>query len=108
MIPKTALDTERVGTMMQATAAVSHYTSMPAEYDINLQVKQTRDEKGAEMLKLIVASNVWDWGVTLNPRSMASTITNCFTNGKDPASTIAKSESKTQKDLDRFTAFFEG
>lgn len=108
VIPKTALDTERVGTMMQATAAVSHYTSMPAEYDINLQVKQTRDEKGAEMLKLIVASNVWDWGVTLNPGSMASTITNCFTNGKDPASTIAKSESKTQKDLDRFTAFFEG
>lgn len=60
MIPISVQDTSMVGTITEAMAAASRYTSTPAAYEVTLLTKQTRDEESVEMLRLSAESAVYD------------------------------------------------
>ncbi len=68
MIPKTVIDLDRTGIIIEALSAESYYTLTPAYYDIALKTKYSRDEQSSDMLDLIFASriydlgNIFDWG----------------------------------------------
>jgi hypothetical protein len=57
---------ERTGFMMEATAAESKYTVIPAYYDIQLSTQIARDEESSEMLDIIFSTTVWDTGEIYN------------------------------------------
>jgi hypothetical protein len=57
---------DRIGFMLEAVAAESKYTVIPAHYDIQLQGQFLRDEESSEMLDIIFGSIVWDPGVVYN------------------------------------------
>ena len=51
---------------MEALAAESYKTVIPAYYDISLKVKQTRDDESGEMLDLIRGSLWMNFGYSYN------------------------------------------
>ena len=51
---------DRIGFMLEAIAAESRYTVIPAYYDVQLTRKFARDEESKEMLDIIFGSIVWD------------------------------------------------
>ena len=61
-IPKNIEDPVRTSIILEALAAESTYTVMPAFYDIVLKDKNTRDEESKEMLDLILDNRVYDVG----------------------------------------------
>ncbi|MBP3918774.1 MAG: hypothetical protein J6I50_06345 [Clostridia bacterium] len=61
-IPKTARNTEMIGAVLEAMGEYSYKYVVPAYYDVALKVKGTRDEKSIEMLDIITAGRVVDFG----------------------------------------------
>jgi len=61
-VPLGQADPERTGAILEALAAESMYTLLPAYYDIALVGKMIRDEESEEMLDLIFGSKVFDLG----------------------------------------------
>ncbi|MBQ7299892.1 MAG: hypothetical protein IJW77_08635 [Clostridia bacterium] len=86
-------DTEMIGVVLEAMACASYNDLRPAYYDSALRVKGTRDEESVEMLDLIFANRIFDYGDTLlvgelttnalkfafraNQRNLVSTLTKC-------------------------------
>lgn len=64
-VPKSNLNTEMASVILEAMACESMNSVIPAYYDVALKVKFTRDERSAEMLDLIFANRVMDYGDTL-------------------------------------------
>jgi hypothetical protein len=65
-IPVTASSPDDCGLIMEALAAESYKTVIPAYYDVSLKVKQTRDEESGEMLD-IIRDNLWmNFGYSYN------------------------------------------
>lgn len=60
VIPKSAPDTERTGLILEALAAESRYTVIPAYYDIAF--KDSGEEESVDMLDIIFSSRVYDLG----------------------------------------------
>jgi ABC-type glycerol-3-phosphate transport system substrate-binding protein len=54
-IPITNADLERTGIILEALAAESSYTLMPAYYEITLKTKLSRDNESADMLDILFA-----------------------------------------------------
>ena len=54
---------ERTGFMLEAIAAESRYTVIPAYYDVQLKGKFARDDESSDMLDIIFSSMVWDTGI---------------------------------------------
>ena len=61
-IPKTAVDTDRTGIILEALSAESRYTLRPAYYDVVLTRKYMRDEESESMLDIIFNTQVYDIG----------------------------------------------
>ena len=57
-IPTTVSDPEASALILEALAAESYKTVIPAYYDISLKVKQARDDESGEMLD-IIRGNLW-------------------------------------------------
>lgn len=55
-------DLERTSVILEALTAASARTVIPTFIEIALKVRDTRDEQSAEMIDLIFASRVFDWG----------------------------------------------
>lgn len=107
VVPISVPDPSFAGTIMDAMAALSYETSLPAEYEITLQNKQTRDETSAEMLRLIVENLTWDWGHVMGFGGIRDQINTALRSNKDTiASSFAKKEAAAQKDIEKFTAVF--
>jgi ABC-type sugar transport system, periplasmic component len=107
MIPKSVTDVSMVGTLTEAMAAASRYTSTPAAYEVTLLTKQTRDEKSVDMLRLSAESAVYDLGVYFDWGALNSTMNNVMLNdGKNAASKLQSVSSKAietaQKTIDIF------
>jgi hypothetical protein len=51
---------DRIGFMLEAVAAESRYTTIPAHHDIQLQAKLLRDDESSEMLDIIFGSMLWE------------------------------------------------
>jgi len=65
-IPTTVSSPDDCGLIMEALAAESYKTVIPAYYDISLKVKQARDDESGEMLD-IIRDNLWmNFGYSYN------------------------------------------
>ena len=64
VVPVTVGDVEFAGAMLEALACESHNIVLPAYYDTALKQKYTRDETSAEILDMIMAGRVYDFGDT--------------------------------------------
>jgi hypothetical protein len=65
-IPATAKNPDECGLILEALAAESYRTVIPAYYDVSLKIKQTRDEQSGEMLD-IIRDNLWvNFGYSYN------------------------------------------
>jgi len=62
VLPITVRDTKKVGTIVEALAAVSQYTSLDKQYDNVLLLRQALDEKSKLNLQRVVESVSYDWG----------------------------------------------
>lgn len=91
MIPITVQDTSRVGTLTEATAALSRYIVTPAAYEVTLLTKQTRDEESVEMLKLAARGAMYDMSGFFGWGKLQSNVGSLMLEGKTNfASSIAK------------------
>ena len=108
VVPKTVSDPEKTGLLTEAVCAVSHYTSLEAEYEITLQTKQTRDAESAAMLELVVNSTTYDFG-NLNMNNMTgiySVIENALVRGTDLISGFEKQEKNFSEGLTELNQYF--
>ena len=62
-VPKTVVDLDFVGTIIEALTAESYKTVMPAYYDVALKVKFSRDLESIEMLDIITAGRTYDFSI---------------------------------------------
>ena len=65
-IPTTNDNLERTGIILEALAAESRYTVLPAYYDITLKTKMSRDDESEEMLDILFANRIFDLGHIFN------------------------------------------
>ena len=95
MIPITVRDTARVGTLTEAMAAASRYTSTPAAYEVTQLTKQTRDEDSVEMLRLVASTARYDLCAFLDWGSICTTVDKLILEGgKNATSRIQAVSSK--------------
>jgi len=64
-IPVTTTDLSRTSAILEAIAAESVATVLPAYYDVALKAKYTRDDDSAEMLDFIFNNRIFDYGDTI-------------------------------------------
>lgn len=103
-IPSDNPDTETASIVMEAMAAASHYEITPVYFKTCLQEKYARNEETLEMLDLIRSSLYLDaeflWSGALNRTGYI--VRDLISSKKsDAASTIAKSEKKTIKAIEK-------
>ena len=61
-LPATLPDEEKTGAVLEYWAWLSHYTTLPAYYEITIKQKRVRDEDTVEMLDIIRKSMVFEFG----------------------------------------------
>ena len=99
-IPTTNDNLERTGIIIEALAAESANTIVPAYYDNNLIGKFFRDEESIEMLDLIINTRVvsmdetFDWGMHSKIRGLLDNFS------YDIASTVESATNSVQKKID--------
>jgi hypothetical protein len=77
-IPSSAKNPKMSEIILEALAAESAVTTIPAYYDISLKVKQSRDTESGEMLDLIRSNMIYDFAY-VNGQSL-SDLSNFFNN----------------------------
>jgi len=65
LVPMTNKDLSRTGAILEALSSESLYTVVTAYYDKALTGKYARDEESLEMLEIIMANRVFDYGDTI-------------------------------------------
>ena len=65
-VPKTVTDLEFVGTITEALTRESHYSVVPAYYDVALTSKYARDEQSVAMLDIIMDGRQYDFSILHN------------------------------------------
>ncbi|MBO4797596.1 MAG: hypothetical protein J5494_02320 [Candidatus Methanomethylophilaceae archaeon] len=61
-IPATAQDLDKTGAVMEYMSWLSHYTVLPAYYEITVKQKRVRDEDAVAMLDIIRKTMVFEFG----------------------------------------------
>ena len=108
-IPSTVADTEKAGIITEAMSYEGYTGLLSSFYGTLLQGKVTRDEESNKMLDLIFGSTFYDSGLLYQFGGMLNSIRTIYNNLKgDFASTIAKNESKVQKDIDKLIESISG
>jgi len=101
-VPVNAPDIARTGIIVEAWAAESRYTVIPAYYDIALKGKYIRDEESSGILDLLMRTRVYDLGEVYAFGGFNNTwLRFAATNTKDIVSTYEKSEAAMNKDLEK-------
>ena len=108
ILPVSCSDTDVVGTLIDAYAAIAYDDITPSLFDVIASVKNTRDEESSQMVQLIIRNRVFDPvrmyyidGHNIADDLLASKST-------DVASYIAKNEQRAAAALDKIiTAFSE-
>jgi len=75
-VPISTQDVERTGILLEALAAESKYTLIPAYYEVALKTKYARDDESAEMLDIIINNRIYDLGEMLNPGGLRDFVLN--------------------------------
>ena len=108
-IPVTNNEPEKAGLILEALAYYSVDTLTHAYYDTALNNRYIRDEDSGEMLDIIFASRVYDFGFIFDVGGMGTLIQTMFNSRKNNfASEYEKRESKAQSALADLMASFEG
>ena len=99
-VPASISDPERTGIILEALAAESMYTVQPAYYEVALKGKYLRDDDSAEMLDLIFANRMYDFGEIFDLGGWASQHNIvCKSTSQGVASNYEKYQSKIDKAL---------
>lgn len=110
-IPLTINDPDFVGIITEAMSAEGYKVITPAYYDVALKTKFTRDEESAEMIDLILAGRVFDFGYLYDGwNGMAFYLQNLLgfnTQTKDFSSFYAKKEKAVIKYYDKILKAYE-
>ncbi|MCQ2433436.1 MAG: extracellular solute-binding protein, partial [Clostridia bacterium] len=111
VVPNAAKNPERTGLVLEALGAYGYYQVIPAYYEVALQGKTSRDNESADMLDIIKAARIFDFGY-YNASSSGS-LNNEFVpfaenlKGKrDLASWYEKNLKSAQKGLDKVIAAY--
>jgi len=106
-LPVTVSDPDRSGFILEAMAAESVETIIPAFYDICLTGKYVRDEESADMLDIIIENKIYDLGYIFGIGGFRSTLTTMEINGNsDVVSAITAIEGKMHDDLEKQMAIY--
>ncbi|MFA6948263.1 MAG: extracellular solute-binding protein [Eubacteriales bacterium] len=107
-VPKTTLDIERTGIILEALAAKSMEVLRPAYYDSALQGKYLRDEESVEMLDIVIGERVYDLGLAFDFGEISGILQAVMSkNSTDIASTMAKKTSAIQAAIDKTITSFQ-
>ena len=102
-IPVIASNPERTGIILEALTADSHYSLIPAYYEVAIKGKSLRDEESLEMFDIIFGNRVYDLGEAYEFGGIIGMITNMGINGQNNlASQYAKVEKLAAKNIERF------
>lgn len=103
-VPSNCSDPERTGIIIEALANESHYTLLPAYYDVALKNKYARDDASAEMMDIILASRAYDLASVYNFGGIYSAVTANITQNKESyATTIDRIRDKIDSDIKKIT-----
>ena len=105
-IPKTNEDISRTGMLIEAFAAVGKYTSTPAQYDVTLKTKFTRDEYSEKMLDIICENASYDFGPIYNWGGCYDIILKSVFKGDAIVSAYEKIQDKMQRELQKTIDIF--
>jgi len=98
----------RTGSILEALAAESMYTLLPAYYDIALKGKYVRDEESEEMLDLIFGTKIFDLGWIYQIGGYNENIMNQLRNNKKEfTSMYEKGLGKADRDIEKINAAFD-
>ncbi len=97
IIPINVQDINKSGSIIETYAALSRYTSMPAQYENTMLQKQTRDEDSINMLKLVVESVTYDFAAIYGWSALSGIINECIRDGLD--NYVSKLEAVQQKTI---------
>ena len=104
-VPKTVTDFDRTSAIIEAWAAESHYTLMPAYYDISTKSKFTRDTISADMLDMILNARSYDLGIYYNWGQLSDRFCHLVYTGSDAfASLYDANKAAAQDALDKFVS----
>jgi hypothetical protein len=107
-IPQTASDPERTSVILEALAAESRYTLLPAYYDITLQRKFTRDSESEAMLDILFSTTVYDSGSAYNFADIWGQMSGlCSREDRNFASWCEKYETQVQMAIEKMVAQVE-
>lgn len=104
-VPKTASDLDRTSIIVEALAAESHYTVVPAYYEIAMKSKYARDTVSSDMLDLILGSRSYDLGIYYNWGGLSDRFCSLVYEGStDFASMYDSNKSAAEDAIEKFTS----
>ncbi|MCL2098834.1 MAG: hypothetical protein FWH24_00160 [Oscillospiraceae bacterium] len=107
-IPVTSRDLDRTSIIMEALAAESRYTLVPAYYEVSLRTQHTRDDESSEMLDIILSNRVLDIGDVYNFADFGIEFYRLsLTNNRNLASFYDRFETRVERELERLIGRFE-
>jgi hypothetical protein len=102
VIPITNTDLERTGVIVEALAAESSKTLIPAYINVALEGKYLRDEESMPMVELILDSRAYDLSNAYNWNNLGNIINDAMiSNNSNIASLYAKHSEKTKNAIEK-------
>ncbi len=107
-VPVSAEDPARTGFILEALAAESKYTLIPAYIEKSLKGKHVRDAESEEMLEIILANRIFDMAEFYSLGGLRDTTLNLSeAKSFNAASEYEKKESSTIKAIEKFVEQIE-
>lgn len=107
-VPLTNSNIEMTSVVLEAMAYESLKSVVPAYYDITLKVKLTRDDESADMLDIVFANRVFDYGDTLLCGEFRDgVVRDAFAKGNQNAvSLLTSAEKQVNRKIDQLNSAF--
>ena len=99
-VPSNVRDIEMAGAVLEYASWLSHYTLMPAYYEVTIKTKRTRDEDAERMLDIIHDTIRFDMGDMFDTINMANYLDNAWEAGSI-SRVFGPSVKKMQKALNK-------
>ena len=95
-VPSTNDDMEMTGAVLEYGSWLSHYTTIPAFYEITVKQKRTRDEKAMEMVDIVHDTIRFDFGDMFDGANIAWYMSNSY-----DAGSVARVFDATRKKINK-------
>ena len=107
VIPTSVRDTDKIGEIVEALAAVSQYTSLDTQYEAVLLNRKALDAESKRNLQLVVESSTYDWVWLLNPAGVEQSIRLGIKNNTELSSTFASVRDQVEAELEIFMELYQ-